>query len=111
MRKLHRIYWIVLIALAAAVGIKGVVQDADERTYIWVAILFAIGAVLGWLTFFLAKLPMLVPMRGVMVLVVGYHALFGPIMLAYMLMSSHSRNEDLPLQLYPHVIHFIDSLE
>ena len=111
MRKLRRIYWIGLVALALAAGIKGVVQQSDDRMLLWVAVLFAIGAVLGALTFTLAKLPMLVPLRGVLVAVVGYHALFGPIMLAYMLTTSHSRNEDLPLQLYPHVIHLIDSLE
>ncbi len=111
MRQLRKIYWIVLIALTLAAAGKGIAQDLGQVYLTWVALLFAVGAVLGALTFMVAKLPMIVPMRGLLVVVLGYHALFGPIMLAYKLTTTASRNEDFPLQLYPHVIYMIDSLE
>lgn len=111
MRKWSRVYWITLVVLAVAAAAKGIVRDEKSGYLVWVALLTGIGIGLGALTFALAKSRLSNPWRSVFVVVVGYHALFGPTMLAYLLLTEHSRNGDLPLRLYPHVIEFIDSLE
>lgn len=111
MRKWSRLYWISLVALTLFAAAKGVVQEESSNYLPWVALLFAIGLVLGAATFAVAKSRLSNPWRGVLVGVLGYHALFGPVMLAYLSLTEHSRNGDLPLRIYPHIITFIDSLE
>ncbi|MCA8979199.1 MAG: hypothetical protein KDC14_04170 [Planctomycetes bacterium] len=111
MRNYRRVFWIGLIVLALVAAGTSVARGENSGHLIWVAVLSGAGALLGALTFAVAGSRMRNPLRGVLVAVLAYHALFGPIMLAYFALTPHSRNEDLPLRLYPHVIAFINSFE
>ena len=111
MRRLRLTYWIVLALLSLGAAVKVVVGEANQGHLAVVALLTGVGALLGWLTFRIAASRMREPIKTVLAVVVGYHALFGPVMLAYILSVDASRNDDLALQLYPHVIEFINSFE
>lgn len=43
--------------------------------------------------------------------VIGCHALFGPAMLLHFLTHQATRNDDLALRVWPHVIHWMNSFE
>lgn len=111
MRKYRVTYWIGLFALAIAAAASGVLRDQNGAYFIWVGVLLAVGVVLGALTFALAKSQLSQPLRGMLIALCGYHALFGPVMLAYLTVTESSRNDDFALRIYPHLIAWIDSFE
>jgi hypothetical protein len=67
--------------------------------------------VLGWPSFRVVSSNLPRPCVWLVVAVVGYHALFGPAMLPHFLTHKATRNDDIALRLWPHVIHWIDSFE
>lgn len=69
------------------------------------------GLVFGWAAFRIAARAGREPLLLVAVAVVGYHALFGPAMLLHDLTRAATRNDDLALRAYPHLIAWIDRFE
>ena len=111
MTAIRRIFWWSLILLTIACLLRGFLEPERDRTLLVVPIFAGFGAVVGALTFLVANSPLPRALRGLFVLVLGYHACFGPIMLAYLLTTEVQRNDDLPLVLYPHIVELINSLE
>lgn len=111
MRRWQFLYYAALVVAGAAALFKAL-SDGDAGGHlVWIGILFAAGAVGGWLTFVCARSRMRRPWKPIVVAVVAYHALFGPVMLAYFAGVEAQRNDDLPLRLYPHVVAFVNSFE
>jgi hypothetical protein len=50
-------------------------------------------------------------LRGVLVLMLAYHALFGVVLMAERAWKLQSSNEDLAIVLWPHIVRAIHSLE
>ena len=75
------------------------------------AFLLAWSVLLGGLAFLLATSKLFRPLAWVLAGVIGYHALFGPAMLLHCLTHESTRNDDLALRLWPHVVHWINSFE
>jgi len=111
MRKFFRGYWISLVVLTLGLLAKSALTESSDIHLYRALTLGAIGLVLGLVTLGLSKAPIPRPARTVLVVVAAYHALFAPIMLAYLILTESTRNDDLPLRLYPHVIEFINSFE
>jgi len=111
MRKFFRGYWIALVVLTLGLLGKSLIDERSDIHLYRAITLGGIGLVLGLLTYGLSKSPIPRPFRTVLVVVAAYHALFAPIMLAYLILTESTRNDDLPLRLYPHVIEFINSFE
>lgn len=66
---------------------------------------------LTWLAAWIARQVRASILRVVLVLVVGYHALFGAALMVQRTANSVSRNDDFVNRLWPHVVHAIDRLE
>jgi fatty-acid desaturase len=49
--------------------------------------------------------------RGVLTVILAYHALFGPAMMVHQIRSNSFSNDDFVLRAWPHVVHAINSLE
>lgn len=111
MRRWQFLYYAALVVAGAAALFKALSGGDAGGHLVWIGILFAAGLIGGWLTFACAKSRMRGVVKTVVVAVVAYHALFGPVMLAYFASVDAQRNDDLPLQLYPHVVAFVNSFE
>ncbi len=100
------------------------------RIYLGVVVLLALGAaflrrvplpmalfllawsvLLGWPVSRLVSSNLPRPLVWLLAAVVGYHALFGPAMLLHVLTHRATRNDDLALRAWPHVIHWINRFE
>jgi len=100
--------WRAYLGITAILG-----AGAALRGLMWPHLLFLLSwsVVLGWpvARALRSNLPRLAVLP--VVVVVGYHALFGPAMLLHFLTRDATRNDDLALRTWPHVIHWINSFE
>ena len=103
-------------ALVAAASIAVVARGAVSGPS-WtssaavVAILGGIAVLLAWIAgrVHRTRLPCLP--RGAIVLALAYHACFGPALMLTRAIEPVSRNDDLCMRLWPHVVHAINSFE
>lgn len=104
-RRAWRVYLSVVVLLALGVALSGrVILPFSLFLVAW-------SVLLGWPTLRVMSSNLPRPCVWLIVAVVGYHALFGPAMLLHFLTHKASRNDDLALRVWPHVVHWINSFE
>lgn len=108
-----RVY--VGVVLLAGVGFVGrATYDSPHNwaAYAAVGAIFAAWSVgLMWCARWVWRREGYVTLRAIGAGVLGYHALFGVVMMLTHVATTATSNDDIALRLWPHVVHFIDSFE
>lgn len=107
--------WFALVSIALAVAF--VVASGLRASNGWrngtatAALLLVPSLALGWLACWIARRSWPALVRWPLALVLGYHALFGPALMLAWTIEPVTRNDDLYMRLWPHVVHAINSFE
>lgn len=110
-RRIAAVWYAGLLLLALALVGKGAADRELARYAIWAGFLFGVGAVFGGLALRVAWSRLPQASRVLLALALGYVALFGPVMSAYLLVVDASANDDLPLLLFRPLVELLNSLE
>ena len=115
-RVVARIWWTfaVVTAIAFAGYLARTLLADQHHWWIYIAsasILAGSSLALGWLARLTwTRIPN-VALRCLLTFSLAWHALFGVVMLAQRILSRVTSNDDLAHELWPHVVHWINSLE
>lgn len=112
-RAAWRCFALVSIAIAAAFVVASGLRASNgwHNGATRAAVLLAPSLALGWAACWLMRREWPALVRWPLALVLGYHALFGPALMLALAIDPATRNDDLVLRAWPHVVHAIDSLE
>ena len=111
--ELFALWVLVVVVLAAAyVAAQTMRSSANVLPHVSVAgILAGAALALAWVAAAVhgSRLPR--ALRLALVVVLGYHALFGPALLLTRALREASSNDELVMRVWPHVVHAINALE
>lgn len=112
-RRVARTFTIAVVLVAFAYAVRFALSDRTNAIpHAAVALILGGASIaLAWLAVAIARGMRPGFVRHLLVLVVAYHALFGPALMLQRLFDPVSRNDDLVPRAWPHVVHAIDSLE
>lgn len=102
---------LVTVGLAAAHVVILRMRRGDFGWAPVAAVLALAGLGLGAAAWRVARSRLAPVPRVLLAAALGYHALFGPVMLLYGLTQPVTSNDDLAPRLFPHVVHWLNSLE
>ena len=83
---------------------------SDQRKLVTI-IAFTVLSQLFGIAGFILSFPRDTWWKKIVLAIVVYHALIGPVFTAHSLLNTTNRNDSLALKLYPHVVGFIDGFE
>jgi len=111
--RLFRSFVILTLVLYAGYLVR-TTSDSSQgfQTHLLIGGLLAASSILfAWLAKLAWGMQTSLLVRVVLAAALGYHALFGVVMLVSRIRSESTSNDDLVMKLWPHVVHFINSLE
>ncbi|MBL8857794.1 MAG: hypothetical protein JNL28_04720 [Planctomycetes bacterium] len=106
--------FVIAAALAFAGYLARTISDEPHQWWFSLAsasILCGTALALAWFARLAWTRVPNVPLRCLLTFVLAWHALFGVVMLARRILSRTTSNDDLVHKLWPHVVHWINSLE
>ncbi|TAJ08078.1 MAG: hypothetical protein EPO68_15860 [Planctomycetota bacterium] len=109
--------WRAFAVASSAIAVAFVIASALRKPNGWhngatlAAILLVPSLALGWLACWIARRSWPALVRWPLALALGYHALFGPALMLAQAIDPVTRNDDVVLRAWPHVVHFINSFE
>jgi hypothetical protein len=112
-RRIWRVFAVGVLVLFAGYLVRTIADDAHNwsQSLAVGGIFGGSGLALGWLARgAYTKIPVAMP-RWIFTIVLGWHALFGPVMLATRIVTRVTSNDQPGIVLWPHVVHWINSFE
>lgn len=108
-----RLYVIVVALLLVGYFVRSTIEAPHNwGAYLLVGLILATSSVgLMWCARWAWRLEGYVTLRAILAGVIGYHALFGLVMLWTRMRYPVTSNDDFVMQCWPHVVHFINSFE
>ena len=112
-KRILRGFVVVVLCVYAAYLLRTITSEPHNgRQFLLIgAMLSALSIVLAWLARLAWTKVTVAIVRYALVIVLAYHALFGPMLMLRRVMTDVSSNGDLAIVLWPHVVHFINSFE